>query len=154
MSSFSQLRKRTKSEPVAVQADFSAAHGTVGVLPAVAPNQANVKSGAMSRIFGGIFGQSNPPGANLSAEVSNPSGYLYTYHEGDLFTPGAQNYVFEYPFEFPIQTIWGIGFLRKPNVFNPLQPRQVYSQPNVVTNGVGGLQAGQIAHQPLETTGQ
>lgn len=151
--SFQLLRRRVSSGPV-VTADLSAPHGSVGVLPAKYKPQPVVKSGAASRIFAGIFGVANNPAANLSAEVDTTNATLYRYHEGDLFTPGAQNYVFEYPFEFPLQTIWGIGFLRTPNTFSPYQPMQKYSNPNVVINGVGGLQAGQIVHQPLESTGQ
>lgn len=104
----------------------------------------------------GIFGQPNNPAANLSAEVSPYPGKqgLYSYSEGDLFTPGSRNWVFHYPFEFPLQSIWGMGFLRKPNTFSPVQPQQVFSQPNVVINGIGGLVAGTFVMQGLETEDQ
>lgn len=153
--SFHLLRKRVPSEPV-ILADYSAAHGDTGVLkpPNTAPPP--TLSGALSRIMHGVFGVSNDPRMNLSAEVTPYPGKqgLYHYHEGDLFTPGAENYVFEYPFEYPLQTIWGHAFLRGANSFNPQQPPQIYSQANVRLNGLGGLQAGQFAFQPLETDGE
>jgi hypothetical protein len=102
------------------------------------------------RIAMGEFGVGNPFSGNLSAFV-NPVGEpgLYFYHEGDIFTPGAQNWVFEPSTELPLQTIWGMAFLRKPNTFNPLQPPQVYAQPTVKNSGLGGLQAGSIELEPL-----
>ena len=145
-------RNRVGSEPV-IPADLSAAHGAVGVQPARQVPTTNTQSGGMNRILAGLFGVSNPR-TNSSAQVAVPGKKaLYHYHEGDLFTPGTENYVFDYPFEFPLQTIWGIAFLRRPNVFNPLQPNQVYSNPNVVINGIGGLIAGQLVTQPIETDG-
>lgn len=144
-------RTRVPSEPV-IMADLSAAHGTTGVLPPVKAKTVNRVSGAMSRIAAGLFGPAPTPNANLSAEVVVPGAKaLYHYREGDLFTPGAENYVFEYPFEYPLQTIWGIGFLRRANTFNPEQPPQVYTQPTLQLNGLGGLVAGQFAFQPLES---
>lgn len=86
-----------------------------------------------------------PPGG--AAQISS----IAYYFEGDLFTPGAQNWVYEPVLErTPLQTTWGRGFLRTPNFFDPIQPPQVYSNPNVFTNGIGGLVAGQMALQPLE----
>ena len=76
---------------------------------------------------------------------------IYYHFEGDLFTPGAENYVFESRFErTALQTIWGNAFLRTPNTFSPVQPPQVFSPPHVVTSGIGGVVAGQMALQPLE----
>lgn len=107
-----------------------------------------VASGAIIRIMTGLFGTGSPI-AGLSEVDPRPSANIYQYHEGDLFTPGAGNFVFESIFELPIQTIWGNAFLRKANTFNPIQPPQVYSHPNVVSNGIGGLQAGDIELQNL-----
>lgn len=150
---FPTLRKRTPSEPV-VLADLSAAHGTVGVLPAPPIPTRNTKSGALSRIMSGVFGAPNPESYSASEQVRVPSkDAFYHFHEGDLFTPGTGNYVFEPTLENPLQTIWGISFLRKPNTFNPEQPPQVYSGPNVVINGIGGQVSGQIAFQPIESAG-
>ena len=152
-------RKRYGSEPV-ILADLSAAHDGVGVLKAPAPNPTLKvsRAGALSRIMDGIFGIATPA-SQLSSQVSGDKGEigkwtqsLYHFHEGDLFTPGTQNFVFDYPFEFPMMTIWGHGFLRQPNTFNPLQPQQLMSHANVVINGIGGLVAGQMAFQPLEST--
>ena len=149
--SFSLLRKRIPSTPI-----VSAPSGTLNkpLAPARAPSGGDSQTGGLSRIASGLFGSSNPASFSSSMEVVTPGPKaLYHYHEGDLFTPGTQNYVFDYPFEFPLQTIWGNAFLRRPNVFNPLQPRQIQSDPNIVTNGIGGLVAGQIATQPLESEG-
>lgn len=151
--SFPSLRKRIPSQPV-VTADLSAAHFPTGVRLAPQLPQGR-SSGAISRIIGGLFGGRPDPSANLSAEVSvpNPKG-IYQYHEGDLFTPGAQNYVFEPTRELPMQTLWGGAFIRTPNTFSVRQPQQPYSNPAITYVGVGGLVAGQIAFQPLETDGQ
>jgi len=147
--SFSLLRKRVPSTPI-----VSAASGSLNkpLPPARVPSGRDSQTGALARIAGGLFGSANPAAYSSSAEVVTPGPKsLYHFHEGDVFTPGTENYVFEYPFEFPLQTIWGGAFLRRPNVFNPQQPSQVQSNPNVVTNGIGGLVAGQIATQPLES---
>lgn len=153
--SFPSLRKRIPSQSVTGMGPGMAGTPTV---PAPAPTTRFAQpTGALSRIFGGLFGSGNPRD-NLSAEVDQNSGprvqSLFHYHEGDLFTPGTGNYVFEYPFELPVLTIWGNAFLRTPNTFNPRQPSQLNANPNVVTNGIGGLVAGGIAFQPLESDGQ
>lgn len=151
--SFPSLRKRTPSQPV-VTADLSAAHFPTGVRLAPQLPQGPA-SGAISRIFGGLFGGTPNPAANLSAEVAVPNNKgFYLYHEGDLFTPGAQNYVFEPTRELPMQTLWGGAFIRRPNTFSVRQPQQPYSNPTITYVGVGGLVAGQIAFQPLETEGE
>lgn len=100
-------------------------------------------SGGMSRIALGTFGAGSPqfPGWNVLGE--NAFEGVYSYHEGDLFSPGAGNFVFEPNFELPLLTIWGQAFLRVPNTFSPIQPPQVYSYPTVVPNGIGGMQAGE-----------
>lgn len=148
MSTIPALRKRIPSSPV-VTADLSAPHGTTGVRLKPQLKQGPV-SGAMSRIMSGVFGRSNNPSANLSAEVAVPKKALYNYHEGDLFTPGTGNYVFDYQFEYPLQTVWGSGFLRRANTFRPEQPAQVYQNPYITQIGVGGLVAGQFTHTPLD----
>jgi hypothetical protein len=103
-------------------------------------------SGGNIRIAHGVFGAGSPAYGRMGL---NPNAGLYHYHEGDLFNPGTGNYVFEYPFELPLQTIWGMAFLRRPNTFNPIQPIQSFAPPNVVPNGIGGTVAGQIIFQPL-----
>jgi hypothetical protein len=104
-------------------------------------------SGANIRIAYGDFGVGYPLALSQVHPAAIPA--LYAYHEGDLFTPGAGNFVFEPLFELPLQTVWGFGFLRTPNTFQPSQPPQVYSYPNVVSSGIGGLQAGGITFEPL-----
>jgi hypothetical protein len=129
-------------------------NGNLPLLPGKKPQEVSRVSGALSRIRAGLFGIGNSdagklvtPGGDFNpAEASGP----YRFHEGDLFNPGAENYVFDSPYELPMQTIWGNAFLRTPNTFNPLQSPQVYSWPNVKPNGIGGLVAGQMALQGLE----
>jgi hypothetical protein len=100
-------------------------------------------SGGMTRIRQGLFGTGAAqfPGAEVTGQFEFEG--LYNYHEGDLFSPGAGNWVFEPNFELPLVTIWGNAFLRKPNTFREYQPPQVWSNPTVVQNGIGGLQAGE-----------
>lgn len=105
-------------------------------------------SGANARIMAGEFGQGVQYDLYDVDPRSSAPG-IYFYHEGDLFTPGTGNYVFEPWFELPLVTIWGNAFLRRPNTFNPLQTAQVQVLPNIVNNGIGGLQAGQFELEPL-----
>lgn len=105
-------------------------------------------SGGQTRIRLGAMGDGSPLYSMVDVDPNSGTG-IYDYHEGALFSPGAMNFVFEPNFELPMVGIWGKGFLRVPNVFNPLQPVQLYSNPNIVTNGLGGLEAGQMALQPL-----
>src|SRR5580698_8394545 len=93
-------------------------------------------SGGMASIVAGIFGTGAAqfPGIEVQGQFAEQG--LYNYHEGDLFSPGAGNWVFEPNFELPLVTIWGNAFLRKPNTFKVLQPPQVWSNPTVVQNGI------------------
>jgi len=106
-------------------------------------------TGANVRIRLGLFGNGTPAAA-ASFEV-NPTSItpLYSYAQGDLFTPGAMNFVFEPNFELPLQTVWGFGFIRNPNTFSVRQPTQAFSNPVLSYNGLGGQMAGQMATQPL-----
>lgn len=89
-----------------------------------------------------VFGDVNP--------LTNAGQSVYQYHEGDLFTPGAMNFVFETKFESnPVQTIWGFAFLRKPNTFAPRQPPPLIANHSVVQNGIGGEQFMPMELQPL-----
>jgi len=142
------LRKRIASQPV-----VSAASGTLNTpLPALPqPSGRESATGGFARIMRGLFGAAQPVQSSASFQVVTPGkGSFYKYHQGDLFTPGTENYVFDYPNELPLLTIWGRSFLRKPNTFLPYQPPQSYSQANVVISGIGGLQAGQFISQGLE----
>lgn len=106
----------------------------------------------LGRIMSGVFGMGSPA-SQLSSpaqvEGENGPGAFYAFHEGDLFQPGTGNWVFEPSLETPLNTIWGHAFLRTPNTFNPVQPPQIYSNPNITVNGLGGPIAGQIIFQPL-----
>ena len=107
-------------------------------------------SGANVRIRLGLFGNGSPATSAVNEVQSNAnSSGIYSYYEGDIFTPGAEAFVFVPNFELPLVTVWGMGFIRNPNTFSPRQPTQLLSNPNVVTNGLGGQMAGQIIQQPL-----
>jgi hypothetical protein len=111
-------------------------------------NPSQPVTGANTRIRMGVFGESNLAYAFADVDPTSSNG-IYHYHEGAVFTPGAENFVFEPQFELPIQTVWGFGFIRNPNTFNPFQPPQVYANPQTMLQGIGGLMAGQMALQPL-----
>lgn len=113
-----------------------------------------VTAGGISRILAGAFGVGNP--IDTSSNQVNPNSIapsLYSYHEGEVFTPGTQNFVFETNFELPVKTLlggdgaqgtnypinaWPVGFVP-----------QVWSNPTVTRQGLGGLQAGTFVQQPL-----
>jgi hypothetical protein len=105
-------------------------------------------AGGNITIRAGAFGSGSPENPYAFVNPFAAAG-IYSYHEGDIFLPGAQNFVFEPNFELPLVTIWGNAFLRTPNTFKPLQPPQIYANPTLVTNGVGGLQAGSVELEPL-----
>jgi hypothetical protein len=104
-------------------------------------------SGSNVRIRSGEFGSGSP--AYAFETDGRPSAGIYSYHEGDLFSPGSGNWVFEPNFELPLITVWGKGFIRNPNTFNPYQMPQIWSQPRVVQNGLGGPIAGDVMLQGL-----
>lgn len=140
--SFPVLRARTPGTRVDP-------YGGVKPIPAVHPDPKTrvSKISWWQQIRSGLFGEGH---AQIPQVIDPTKGDIYHYHQGDLFTPGAMNYVFDPPFDLPLQTIWGQGFLRQPNTFNPLQPPPFVQGPNIVVNGIGGLVAGQMAFQPLE----
>jgi hypothetical protein len=155
MRTFPNLRERTQGGAV----QFDPAGGTLrGPLPPKNPAQKNVVSSFLGQIATGLFGAPATPQNQLSSQVAGTGPKsLYHFHEGDLFTPGAQNYAFDAFQELPMNTIWGHGFLRKPNTFEPIPETPVSFIPPgtsyVKLNGVGGLVAGQLAFQPLENNG-
>jgi len=107
-------------------------------------------TGGISRIIlNHEFGEGSPMFAAVAVNPDSESDGLYQFHEGDLFSPGAGNWVFEPNFELPMVTIWGNAFLRRANTFKVLQPPQVWSNPTVTNAGLGGLQAGTIELTPL-----
>jgi hypothetical protein len=154
MRTFPALRKRYNGQSVQVEPST----GTLNKpLPSSKPAQKNVVADFMGRIAAGLFGAATP-GNQLSSQVpAEGTKALYHHHEGDVFTPGAQNYAFDAFQELPMQTIWGNGFLRSPNTFSPRQPVPIAFIPPgtayVRINGIGGLISGQVATQPLESNG-
>ena len=102
--------------------------------------------------------QMQPRGGPVLPEVISGGGGPYHYHQGDIFTPGAQNYVFEPIWEQPIYTLAGgggtaQGVYRGANSFNIRQPPQVWQAQAATIQGLGGLQAGQIFWTPLAGNG-
>lgn len=106
----------------------------------------------------GGFGYNSPPGpghdpffADMPVAGGDVVKEIARYYEGGLFFPGTPAFVYEPVFErTALQAIWGQGFEYPANQFKVSQPPQVWSHPNVVTNGLGGLMAGQFALQGLE----
>jgi hypothetical protein len=162
MSTFPSLRPRIPAERVN---GALVEQGVPGI-----PQRSQVAGGFGSALFNALFGSGYPSergGTDPTAPVQKsdtqggtpntdyPAGGLYHFHEGDLFTPGTGNYVYDAPFELPMKTLWGgstaQAFLRTPNVWKVLQPPQVYSQPTVKTSGIGGPVAGQMILQPLNS---
>jgi hypothetical protein len=113
--------------------------------------------GAMHRIVQGVFGTPTPANYQSSPLAVQQLGprraTLNSWRPGDLFTPGAQNWVYNPPFELPVQTMWGRAFLRKPNTFSVVSGPQVLSWPMVTMAGLGGVVPGQIITQPLSLPG-
>jgi hypothetical protein len=107
------------------------------------------------RILQGAFGIGSPVN-NSSAQVDPraQAPALYAYHEGELFTPGTGNFVFETNFELPVKTLRGGGGANQGtpypiNRWPVFGAPQVYSYPTVTIGGLGGLQAGAFVQQPL-----
>lgn len=128
------------------------------MFPALRPraNAQNPETGALSRIVAGAFGRGAPTGyvfADVDPSSIAPSMALY--HEGDLFTPGAENFVYEPTHELPVHAIWGggsgvnQGLLFPVNAWPVYQPPQVWADLRIPTAGYGGLQAGAFVGQPL-----
>jgi len=109
-------------------------------------------TGGISRIIAGAFGSGAPqPVVN----VASPSP-LFAYHEGDIFRPGTENYVFEPMLELPVKAWWGGGSDVNQGTPYPVNAWPVYdlqppvvSYPMVTRVGLGGLQAGAFVQQPL-----
>ncbi len=143
---------------------WGGARSASGVLtPPVDPTSVSTQRNVFVSFFDGLFGRGDAntdiardvnAAAGASAPNNQPNNSFYNYHIGDLFTPGTQNFVFEPTTELtPLTTIWGNAFLRRPNTFSVRQPPQSWADYNKFINGIGGLQAGQYAHQPLESIG-
>lgn len=139
---------------------WGAPHDGHGVLtPPVDPTARPTTFSVFKSVFAGLFGTGNPNKDVIRDQQSITPGQptrksqpFYQYHEGDLFTPGTQNFVFEPTTELtPLTTIWGNAFLSKPNAWPTSQPPQVWADYNKYVNGIGGLIAGQYALQPLES---
>lgn len=109
--------------------------------------QNSQSAGAQQRINDGLFGM----GVLTLPQVNNPGG-PFLYHEGDLFTPGAENFVPEYGFELPVLPIWGHGMMAlNPQQFNPLHPGGGYVfAPATTPAGLGGQITGGIDFTGLE----
>jgi hypothetical protein len=105
-----------------------------------------VTVGGLRRILRGVFGTSQP--GDLSDEVQVGPGYFH-FHRGDLFSPGTGNWVYEPTHETPLMTAWGHAFLRRANVFRPLQPPPVQVFPSPFAAGLAGIVVGGIELENL-----
>lgn len=72
---------------------------------------------------------------------------FYQYRLGIRFDPGAEAEGFEPKFTLPLISFRGPG--RVAGALRPLAGPQVWFAPQVGTQGIGGLTAGQIALAPL-----
>jgi len=108
----------------------------------------------MSRLLQGLGGPT--PYVFLDVDPRSIAPVLYAYHEGDLFTPGTGNFVFEHQLEFPVTDLDGggsgaiMGISYRMNAW-PVWPTTspVVMDPMITRAGYGGLQAGAFIAQPL-----
>lgn len=108
--------------------------------------------GGLSRIMQGIFGAGSPVAGRASEQARQTAqhmGGIYYLHEGDIFTPGAMNWVVDPTHDGPLNTAWGHAFLRTANTFSPRQTAQLYTAAAAALYGIGGQVAGQVITQPL-----
>ena len=115
-------------------------------------SQPTVAVGGLSRIIQGVFGMGSPVAGHASEQARQTAahrGGAYYVHEGDIFTPGAMNWVVDPTHDGPLMTAWGHAFLRTPNTFSPYQAAQLYTAAAAALYGVGGQVAGQVITQPL-----
>ena len=81
-------------------------------------------------------------------KIQHPVAHqLYSYHLGQRFDPGAQAEIFIPLNSNPVQSFRGPA--RLAGMLNVFQPSQLNVPMMVRTNGIGGIQAGQIISQPL-----
>ena len=110
-------------------------------------------TGGIARILAGAFGFGSPIPTQVDG-LDTPE--VAAYHQGDVFLPGAESYVFEPLHELPLKGLLGQGSdvnqgthypdARWP-VFAAVVP--LVSYPLATTAGLGGLQAGAFVQQPL-----
>lgn len=110
-------------------------------------------SGGIRRILAGAFGTGAPVPQVVLGQQADP---VAMYHEGDIFLPGAESYVFEPTHELPIKGIIGQGSdanqgTHYPDARWPTFPASapLVTRPLATTVGYGGLQAGAFVQQPL-----
>jgi hypothetical protein len=110
-------------------------------------------TGAIARIFAGAFGSGSPQKVVPGAQAAAP---IYAYHEGDIFRPGSENFVFESLLESPVTAWFGAGSGIRQGTPYPGNAWPVYAaevpmiaHPIVTRAGLGGLQAGAFVQQPL-----
>lgn len=87
----------------------------------------------------------HPAGRPRAAAVPG----LYHVHHGDVFLPGAGNVVFEPKFALPPIQLIGAGIYA--GALRVTQGPQIRTTYATTTAGLGGLVAGQIITQPLNT---
>ena len=109
-------------------------------------------TGGISRVIAGAFGVGGPLPDAVDPRAAAP---IYAYHEGDVFYPGAGNFVFESLHELPVSQLEGGGGINMGTSYR-MNAWPVYAgtppliMNNTVTKvGLGGLQAGAFIQQPL-----
>jgi len=109
--------------------------------------------GGIRRILAGAFGTGAPVPQIVTGLRSDP---VAAYHQGDIFLPGAESYVFEPLQELPIKGILGQGSDVNQGTHYPDARWPVFAasaplvtRPLATQVGYGGLQAGAFVQQPL-----
>lgn len=110
-------------------------------------------TGGIRRILAGAFGFGAPVPTQVDG-LDTPD--VAAYHEGDVFLPGAENYVYEPLHELPLKGLLGQGSDVNQGTHYPDARWPVFaasaplvSFPLATTQGLGGLQAGAFVQQPL-----
>jgi hypothetical protein len=110
-------------------------------------------TGGISRILAGAFGFGSPVPTVVEG-INTPD--VAAFHQGDVFLPGAESYVFEPLHELPLKGLLGQGSDTRQGTHYPDARWPVFaavapliSFPLATTAGYGGLQAGAFIQQPL-----
>ena len=73
---------------------------------------------------------------------------MYQYGQTPFPHPGTGNFAYLAKFTNPAFNFYGIDILAR-GYFRPTQPRPLQANASITQSGIGGLQAGQLVHQPL-----
>lgn len=89
-----------------------------------------------------------PAGDDSTAEV-RLAGF-YHYHQGDVFTPGAQNFALDPAYDWPIQLDNGNGVFRNAFAFRPTSPQTIHTTIAPPYEALRGMIVGGISLEHLQ----